>query len=280
MEGTVRTVRFHDFALSAAERADNVALLCACAPLEDCVVEASIGAGVQDIAHQRIETRLYRWQELNQDIGVLSVKTPRSRVLRFLSGQHARLSLHESVTATLRIASCACDGRNLEFHVQRSPNEPFSEALFGGLARNHPITIEGPLGHFVLDEVSNRPLLIIAIGGGFASAQSLMEHALNLELDQSIHIVRLYADAHELYLDNICRAWSDAFDNVTYTQLAFEDTPDAVHNVTQVLTRWCKQTSNALSDHDLYICADTTVRESIAAALPPTFKHIHTDDAP
>ena len=75
--------------------------------------------------------------------------------------------------------------------------------------------IEGPFGEFVLDEDSPRPTIFLAFGAGFAPIKSLIQHAMSLELTESMDLHWIADDAGH-YQDNLCRAWTDAFDDFTY----------------------------------------------------------------
>jgi CDP-4-dehydro-6-deoxyglucose reductase len=74
----------------------------------------------------------------------------------------------------------------------------------------------------VLNEESDRPLVFIAGGTGFAPIKSLIEHAMALEAAESLSVIWLAPAADGHYLDNLCRAWSDALDDFRYLPLTLE----------------------------------------------------------
>ena len=87
--------------------------------------------------------------------------------------------------------------------------------------------MEGPYGEFVLDEDSPRPVIFLAFGAGFAPIKSLIQHAMSLELTESMDLHWL-ADAAGHYQDNLCRAWADALDNFSYVPHAPTDDVDTL----------------------------------------------------
>ena len=87
--------------------------------------------------------------------------------------------------------------------------------------------VEGPYGEFVLDEDSPRPVIFLAFGAGFAPIKSLIQHAMSLELAESMDLHWL-ADEAGHYQDNLCRAWTDALDNFNYVPHAPTDDLDAL----------------------------------------------------
>jgi len=218
LAGEVRRTRHHDFTFGEAELLGGAILACAVAPATDIVIEAGEADSVTQIPQQRITTSLLEVRTLGEELAAVSLRLPRSQRLRFLAGQRVTLTAASLPPLELGIASCPCEELRLEFHVPRLADAPLTAALLDGdLHRFTPITIDGPRGDFVLDRDSNRSLVFIAIGTGFAPVRSLVEHAQALEQAPHIHLERLPLAPHGLYLDNLCRSWVDAFDDFSYT---------------------------------------------------------------
>jgi CDP-4-dehydro-6-deoxyglucose reductase len=99
--------------------------------------------------------------------------------------------------------------------VLRNTDDAFSELLFGGLKANDSVELEGPYGEFVLEDASVRPIIFVSFGAGFAPVKSLIQHAMSLDLAESIDLHWLANEAGH-YQNNLCRAWADALDNFNY----------------------------------------------------------------
>jgi CDP-4-dehydro-6-deoxyglucose reductase len=218
--GEVKEIRFHDYILLEIEKQLGMTLLCCSTPVTDLEIEAREAMqGPDDIPSQEILTKLQKFERLSDDLVIVHLRTPRSQLLRFLPGQHLELTLDGLLPKDLPIASCPCDGRNLRFHVRREAGDPFSERVFHGLKRADRIEVKGPRGHFVLDETSARPLILIAYDTGFGPISSLIEDAINIELAQPMHLYWYVPRDGKHYMDNYCRAWVDALDEFAYTPL-------------------------------------------------------------
>ncbi len=181
---------------------------------------------------------------------LLHLQTPRSNRLRFLAGQSVTLELPGGMSASHPVASCPCDDRNLQFHVRRREGDAFAARVFEGLRAADTVRIEGPRGSFVLNEESDRPLVFIAGGTGFAPIKSLIEHAMALEAAESLSVIWLAPAADGHYLDNLCRSWSDALDDFRYLPLTLEGawSQEAVERVLpQALARTCQRWRPATS---------------------------------
>jgi CDP-4-dehydro-6-deoxyglucose reductase len=213
ISGEVKKVHAHDYVLSQAEKDAGVFLLCSCAAVNDVVIEAGV-AGASDIQRQQLEARVKSVELFNSQVAALHLLAPRSQRLRFLAGQSIRLSA-QGVSGQYAIASCPCEERHIEIQLLHKPDDAFSELLFSGLKAHDTVEVEGPYGEFVLEDTSTRPIIFLAFGTGFAPVKSLIQHAMSLDLAETMDLHWL-ADEAGHYQDNLCRAWADALDNFSY----------------------------------------------------------------
>lgn len=223
LKGQVRRIRPSDYVLSETEKAQDYLLLCAHTAEADVVIEAHPAKVAADIPEQCIQTRVREIEHVNEDVAVLKLRTPRSQRLRFLAGQYAELRAADLPAYESTIASCPCDGLNIEFHVRRMPGEPFSQVIFNRLRTGDAVELRAPRGSFAFDDAFHGPLLFVAFDTGFAAIKSLLEHATALDEDRVIHLYWLACDRQGHYLDNLCRSWSDAFDQFSYRPLSLKD---------------------------------------------------------
>jgi len=229
ISGEVKKVHAHDYVLSQAEKDAGVILMCSCAAVNDVVIEAGV-AGAQDIPEQQLATRVKSVEVFNPQIAALHLLAPRSQRLHFLAGQSIRLSA-QGASGEYAIASCPCEERHIEIQILRKPDDAFAELLFDGLKVNDSVEVEGPYGEFVLEDASDRPLVFVAFGVGFAPIKSLIQHAMSLDLAESIDLHWLGDDAGH-YQNNLCRSWADALDNFSYIpHLQTIDTATTLANI-------------------------------------------------
>ena len=225
VSGAVKKVHAHDYVLKQSEKDAGVMLLCSYAPVNDVVIEANV-AGARDIPVQRLVAKVKSVEVFNPQMAALHILAPRSQRLRFLGGQSIQVSV-DGVSGRYAVASCPCEDRHIEVQIPRRPDDAFAEALFTSIKANDTVEVEGPYGEFVLDEDSPRPVIFLAFGAGFAPIKSLIQHAVSLELTESMDLHWL-ADAAGHYQDNLCRAWADALDNFSYVPHAPTDDVDTL----------------------------------------------------
>lgn len=219
VSGQVKKIRPHDYVLTEAQKSDGLVLMCSNTAVNDLVIEANEAGSGREIPLQQIAARVKKTERLTDEVMLLHLQTPRTRRLRFLAGQYVTLQTGDTPAVNYPVASCPCDERNLQFHVQRMPNNSFAERVFQGLKSGDSVNVLGPRGEFALREDSARTLVFIAWDTGFAPIKSLIEHALALDITDSLHLYWLAPNGHGHYLSNLCRAWSDALDNFFYTPL-------------------------------------------------------------
>jgi CDP-4-dehydro-6-deoxyglucose reductase len=219
VSGETRKIRHHDYALSEAEKGLGYILGCCNTAVSDIVVEADEAQGTGDIPIQTIALRLKRIEKPDENILIVSARTPRTNRLRFLAGQRATLAIDHIGTGLYPIASCPCDDMNLQFHLALDADDPLANYLAESATTNDGLSLQGPVGSFVLNENSPHALVFIAEGIGFASIKGLIEHAMALDAAERIFLFWVAADGDPPYLHNLCRAWNDALDNFEYIAL-------------------------------------------------------------
>lgn len=247
--GEVQKIRHHDYVIGEAEKLMGYKLMCAHTAITDLIIEADEAHHVTDIPLQQIEAKIKKLNQVTQDLLVLHLQTPRTKTLRFFAGQMVTLILENRDTGDYFIASCPCDGRNLEFHIYQSANNTFTKPIFQSLKIGQSVNIEGPKGDFVLQENSTRPALFIAYSFGFAPIKSLLEHAFALDTAAAFHLYWLAVDDNAFYQNNLCRAWADALDNFQYTLLVATNEELSLQ---PALSRIATECPN-LSDYEVYI---------------------------
>jgi CDP-4-dehydro-6-deoxyglucose reductase len=220
VSGAVRPTQHCDYPLSAAEKAQNYTLLCSHTAVSDVVVEMLEADAPEDIPEQHVVARVRSVAPLGAQTMLLHLQTPRANRLRFLAGQSATLGVAGGTAdfaADYPIASCPCDDRNLLFHIPQADDDEFALRLFAGAIRpGDSVSVRGPWGRFILGKDSLQPILFLCCDTGFAPVRSLIEHALALDVAESMTLawVATRADGH--YAGNQCRAWADALDNFRY----------------------------------------------------------------
>ena len=222
VSGDVRKLQSHDYQINAREQEEGYILACCHSADSDLVIEV-LDADMEDVVpYQEIHSIVRKIKREGDTLALLHIQTPRSQSLRFKAGQQVKLITEEGSSIELYIASCPCDGRNLQFMFARQPGSIFSDTVFNGSLAKQTVLLKGPTGDFVLQEDSTAPALFVASGKGFAPIKSLVELALNIDNAEELHLIQVGCYAEGSSMDNLCRSWNDSLDNFSYTATAAE----------------------------------------------------------
>lgn len=216
VQGETRKVKHHDYRISEAQKASGHLLMCCNAAMGDVTLEAPEASDASEVPRQQITARVRSVRVVNDNVALVHLKTPRTNRLRFLAGQHVQLGGNGLPSINCSIGSCPCDDMNLHFQIPGDTTCEFSNHVFNELKSGDRIEINGPQGDFILDENSPLPLVFIAWRTGFASIRSLVEHAMALEVAETMHLAWVARDKEDRFLDNLCRSWADALDDFYY----------------------------------------------------------------
>lgn len=222
ISGEVRQTREAKFEISDEARGKGEILLCCNTAVSDLVLEAPERKPGEAIAEQNISVAVRRAQQHGEAVTVFQLAMPKHTRLEFISGQYMRLQTIDGDAGEYSLASCPCDETKLELHVQRGTDVSSPLLL---LKPGDMVKVQGPLGDFQLQPNSERPLVLVAMDVGFAPVKGLIEHALALDLVDSIQLYWLDTGATGHYLGNLCRSWSDALDTFEYHPLRSKGDP-------------------------------------------------------
>ena len=222
VSGEVWKLAEHDYVLSEREKQMGYVLTCRNTAVTDVVLEAAEAHTVDDLPEQQISAQIRKLEPETADLMLLHVQTPRTQTLRFMAGQRARLSLNDGTTAELPIASCPCNGRNLQFLVRRG-SDAFSQDVFEQASARQGIEVSGPYGRFILHEDATEPAVFVAVGDAIAPIKSLIEHAISIDTIEAFHLYWTVDSADGHYQRGWCRALTDTLDNFSFTPLVGAD---------------------------------------------------------
>ncbi|MCS5592519.1 MAG: 2Fe-2S iron-sulfur cluster-binding protein [Gammaproteobacteria bacterium] len=261
VNGDIKQIKHHDFSLTKDQKNQDEFLMCCNVPASDITLELELIGDVRSIAIQNIETKVKKINLVNDNLAIITLRTPRSKTLQFMAGQDVELSFKGS-TSRYPLASCPCHGMELEFHIRNMPKDAFATALFTKKIKSKSaIKLEGPKGIFVLKEASTRPMVFIAWDSGFAPIRSLVEHAFSLEMSNPVYFYWAHpADEKTPYLENHAKSWQVIMDDYTYTPIACDFDRSSKNDCHKVAKQIFKALDlNIVNQSDLYISAPAEV---------------------
>jgi len=230
----------------------------------DCEVDT-----VNRIPIRTIPCRVARREALCEDVMGLWLRLPKAERLRFLAGQYIDVLLPDGSSRSFSLANAPGDAQFLELHIRHYQHGVFSDLVFSGMHEGTLLRIRGPLGGFVLDEASRRPIICIAGGTGFAPIKGLIEHVLARGMDRPLHLYRGARSQGDLYLDELARGWAEQRAQLRYTPVLSDPMPDEPWSGrTGLVHEAVLEDFEALGDHVVYASGPPLMVEAIRATLP------------
>ena len=165
-------------ALSVAEEEAGFILTCCATPQSDCTVEARTVAGAGEYPVLKMPTRVMSMQLAAPDVMVLRLQLPANQKLQYRAGQYIEFILKDGARRSYSMANAphvVGSPPAIELHVRHMPGGVFTDQVFGLMKEKDILRIEGPFGSFFLREESNKPMILLASGTGFAPLKALIE---------------------------------------------------------------------------------------------------------
>jgi CDP-4-dehydro-6-deoxyglucose reductase len=226
LHGEVHYPRNVTDALSDNERVAGIALLCQARALSDITLEAHLVGSGDEITVKKLPCRVQQKKLLNHDVMELTLKLPVTERLQFLAGQYIDILLADGRRRSFSLANAPHDDQLLVLHIRHVPGGEFSDYVFHQLQEKSILRIQGPLGSFYLREDSDRPMIFMAGGTGFAPIKSLMEHCLAENTTRAIHFYWGARSKRDLYNHELASQWAQQHPHIDYTPVLSKPAAD------------------------------------------------------
>ena len=274
LDGTVTYPRNPPSALNALERAHHQVLLCQAVPASDLRLAAREVASVADLPRRVLALRLVRKDRLAPDVMRLELQPPPGDRLRRLAGQYLDVLLEDGKRRAFSIANAPHGGDAIELHIRHVAGGGFTGRVFQQLEPGAVLQVEGPLGTFVPREDSERPLLFVAGGTGFAPVKALIEHFLHLGTRRPMTLYWGARSADELYLRDLPERWAREVPGFCFVPVV-SDPQCAAGLRSGLVHEAVLEDLPELADHDVYMSGppamiDACRRRFVEAGLPET----------
>ncbi len=254
LEGKVDYGLVHETYLPETDKAKGYALLCQAKPLSDLVVEVR---EVQGVRPKIIPCRVERLEKPAPDVAVIGLRLPMNENFRFLAGQYIDFLLKDGKrrSYSLAVRPDPAGITALEIHVRHTPGGVFTDHVFSNLKVRDLLRFEGPLGSFYLREDSNKPIVMLASGTGFAPIKALCEHALEKKISRPITLYWGVRVKRDLYMLDLPRSWPHVKFIPVLSDEPWDGRMGFVH-------RAVMEDFPDLSGHQVYACGAPIVVES------------------
>lgn len=269
LNGEVDYGDYAECALSEAEIATGKALFCCARPLSDLTVECR-EMDVDFTPARIIPARVERKEQLSHDVMALFLKLPSSQSLQFKAGQYIEFLLRDGKRRAFSLANPPHIDGLLELHLRLIPGGQFTHYVFNEMPDKAIMRIEAPFGSFYLRDDSEKPIIMVAGGTGFAPIKGIIEHMLHHNMNRKINLYWGARTLQDIYMPALPKAWAAAHTHITFVPVLSDATVEdnwqgrtgLVHQV--VLDDFA---DNGLSEYEVYCCGAPAMVEVAHASF-------------
>jgi CDP-4-dehydro-6-deoxyglucose reductase len=256
-------------ALSAEEEANGFVLTCCGVAHSDVVLESRQVTELGAYPIKKMPVRVNSLERASQDVMVLNLQLPASDAFQYRAGQYVEFLLRDGDRRSYSMANAphtqAAQPR-MELHLRHMPGGKFTDHVFGAMKEKEILRIEGPFGSFYLREESDKPMVLLASGTGFAPIKAIVEH---MQFKNITRPATLYWGGRrpaDLYQSAWIEARLAEMPNLTYVPVVSDAlAEDAWSGRTGFVHKAVLQDFPDLSGHQVYACGAPIVVESARA---------------
>jgi CDP-4-dehydro-6-deoxyglucose reductase len=258
LEGKIRHRPHQSKALSAAEESAGLMLTCCALPQTDIVLEARMVPGAGEFPVRKMPCRVIAVSKPVADVALLTLQLPANDTLRYHAGQYIEFILRDGARRSYSMANAPhsqTDKPAIELHVRHMPGGKFTDHVFGAMKEKDILRIEGPFGSFFLREASDKPIVLLASGTGFAPIKAIIEQ---IEFKGIVRPTTLYWGCRtraDLYLHEWAEQAATRLPNLRYVPVLSEaKREDGWTGRTGLVHQAVLQDWPDLSEHQVYAC--------------------------
>lgn len=216
LKGNVVHEDYQNSAMTDAELASGHALFCRARAVSDLTIECREVAGLTGFKPRILPVRVQLMERLTPDVMIMHLKLPSTEKLNFLAGQYIEFLLKDGKRRAFSLANAPHDDDILELHVRLVEGGQFTHYVFNELQEKTIMRIEAPFGSFYLREDSQKPIIFIVGGTGFAPVKGMIEHMLYSNINREVFLYRGGRTVPDLYLNDLCEKWVEMLPNISY----------------------------------------------------------------
>ena len=268
VSGTVTLGEHQSKALSELEQANGFTLTCCATPTSDVVLESRQVTEAGAFPIKKMPSRVTVLEKKSHDVMLLRLQLPANEVFQYHAGQYVEFMLRDGSRRSYSMANAPhtqLETPGVELHIRHMPGGKFTEHVFGAMKEKEIQRIEGPFGSFFLRE-SDKPMVLLASGTGFAPIKALIEHMQHTQVKRSAVLYWGGRRPADLYMHEWVLAQVALMPNLTYVPVISDALPeDAWTGRTGFVHRAVVQDFADLSGHQVYACGAPIVVDSAKA---------------
>ena len=267
VSGEVEAGEYPAQILSPEDLADGYTLFCQAHAKSDLTIDVAEVRMASDIQIRKLPSRVMAMERVAPDVMLLKLQLPASEQFRYYAGQFVEVIMKNGDRRSYSMANAPLAATQLELHIRHTPGGKFTDHVFGAgqtqMKEREILRLEGPFGSFFLREESDKPMVLLASGTGFAPIKAIVEQMIFKKIQRPAVLYWGGRRPQDFYMDELARSWEEALPGFRYVPVASDALPeDAWQGRTGFVHQAVMQDFPDLSGHQVYACGAPIVVDS------------------
>ena len=199
--------------------------------------------------------RVAKLDRVADDVMIMSLQLPATERMQYKAGQYVEFLLKDGKRRAYSIATPPHADEQLTLHIRHMPGGLFTDHVFGAMKEKDILRFEGPLGTFFLREDSDKPIVMLASGTGFAPIKAIIEQWAHAKSTRPVVLYWGGRRPKDLYMHALCEEWAKSLPNFRYVPVISDALPeDSWSGRTGFVHQAVMQDLPDLSTHQVYAC--------------------------
>ncbi|MCZ4313538.1 CDP-6-deoxy-delta-3,4-glucoseen reductase [Comamonadaceae bacterium G21597-S1] len=263
IEGTVVHGAHQSKALSDEEEANGYVLTCCGVPQSDVVLESRQVTEAGAFPIRKMPARVASLARASHDVMVIQLQLPANDPFVYHAGQYIEFIMRDGNRRSYSMGNARHNGPGVELHIRHMPGGKFTDHVFSNMKEKEIQRIEGPFGSFYLREDSDKPMVLLASGTGFAPIKALIEHMQFQGITRPATLYWGGRRPEDLYMNAWVEEKLREMPNLRYVPVISNATPeDAWTGRTGFVHKAVLEDFPDLSGYQVYACGAPIVVDS------------------
>ena len=268
LSGEVTVGPHQEKALSAEEEAQGYVLTCQGLAHSDVVLESRQVAEEGSYPIKKMPVRVTQLERLSHDVMRMQLQMPATNVMHYHAGQYLEFVLADGTRRSYSMATAPhllMESGNplVDLHLRHMPGGRFTDHVFEVLKEKAIMRIEGPYGSFYLREDSDKPIVMLASGTGFAPIKALIEHMQFANVQRPVVLYWGGRRPRDLYMQDWLEQQLPSLPNLSWVPVISDaEAEDQWQGRTGFVHLAVLQDLPDLSGHQVYACGTPAMVEA------------------
>lgn len=200
----------------AGIQSTNEHLFCRAQAASDLLIRPRSWQRLDPAARKTLQAKVFRITQPASDVTVLQLRFAAGVRVKFLAGQYLQIILPDSQRRSFSMANAPHESDGVQLHIRHVAGGHFSAGILPGLKSGDMLQLELPHGDFWLREDSERPLLMVAGGTGFAPIKSIMDYMVRCKINRPVTLYWGSRKPEGLYAASVIAKWQQAMSGLRY----------------------------------------------------------------